>query len=73
MYYEVEGVGAPLVFIPPALGFAGHKSFPALTPPIAALAPSQRKALAGSEDLPRGRRHVPEAATRRLEDLQERD
>jgi pimeloyl-ACP methyl ester carboxylesterase len=30
MYYEVEGEGDPLVFIPPAFGFAGLKSFPAL-------------------------------------------
>lgn len=30
MYYEVEGTGDPLVFIPPAFGFAGQKSFPAL-------------------------------------------
>ncbi len=31
MYYEIEGEGDPLVFIPPAFGFAGLKSFPALT------------------------------------------
>ena len=31
MYYEIEGSGEPLVFIPPAFGFAGSKSFPALT------------------------------------------
>jgi pimeloyl-ACP methyl ester carboxylesterase len=30
MYYESEGTGDPLVFIPPAFGFAGLKSFPAL-------------------------------------------
>lgn len=30
MYYEIEGVGDPLVFIPPAFGFAGSKSFPSL-------------------------------------------
>jgi hypothetical protein len=30
MYYEIEGTGEPLVFIPPAFGFAGLKSFPAL-------------------------------------------
>lgn len=30
MYYEIEGTGDPLVFIPPAFGFAGRKSFPAL-------------------------------------------
>lgn len=30
MYYEMEGVGDPLVFVPPAFGFAGQKSFPAL-------------------------------------------
>ena len=30
MYYEIEGAGDPLVFIPPAFGFAGQKSFPEL-------------------------------------------
>ena len=30
MYYEIEGDGDPLVFVPPAFGFAGSKSFPAL-------------------------------------------
>jgi pimeloyl-ACP methyl ester carboxylesterase len=30
MYYEIEGTGDPLVFIPPAFGFAGLKSFPTL-------------------------------------------
>lgn len=30
MYYEIEGDGYPLAFIPPAFGFAGVKSFPAL-------------------------------------------
>lgn len=30
MYYEIEGTGDPLVFIPPAFGFAGLKSFPSL-------------------------------------------
>jgi len=30
MYYEIEGAGDPLVFIPPAFGFAGLKSFPTL-------------------------------------------
>ena len=30
MYYELEGDGAPLVFIPAAFGFAGLKSFPTL-------------------------------------------
>lgn len=30
MYYEMEGTGDPLVFIPPAFGFAGLASFPAL-------------------------------------------
>lgn len=30
MYYEITGRGAPLVFIPPAFGFAGMKSFPSL-------------------------------------------
>ena len=30
MYYEIDGTGDPLVFIPPAFGFAGLKSFPAL-------------------------------------------
>lgn len=31
MYYEIEGSGEPLVFIPPVFGFAGMKSFPMLT------------------------------------------
>jgi pimeloyl-ACP methyl ester carboxylesterase len=30
MYYEIEGTGDPLVYIPPAFGFAGVKSFPLL-------------------------------------------
>ena len=30
MYYEIEGSGNPLVYIPPVFGFAGMKSFPAL-------------------------------------------
>ena len=30
MYYEIEGTGDPLVYIPPALGCAGLNSFPAL-------------------------------------------
>jgi pimeloyl-ACP methyl ester carboxylesterase len=30
MYYEIEGTGDPLVFIPPAFGFSGLKSFPSL-------------------------------------------
>lgn len=30
MYYEIEGAGAPLVFIPPAFGHAGLRTFPAL-------------------------------------------
>jgi len=30
MYYEIEGTGDPLVYIPPAFGFAGVNSFPAL-------------------------------------------
>jgi pimeloyl-ACP methyl ester carboxylesterase len=30
MYYEIEGTGDPLVFIPPAFQFAGLKSFPSL-------------------------------------------
>jgi pimeloyl-ACP methyl ester carboxylesterase len=30
MYYEIEGTGDPLVFIPPAFGYAGVHSFPAL-------------------------------------------
>ena len=30
MYYEIEGKGDPLVYIPPAFGHAGMKSFPAL-------------------------------------------
>lgn len=31
MYYEIEGTGEPLVLVPPAFGFAGLQSFPALT------------------------------------------
>ena len=31
MYYEIEGTGSPLAFIPPAIGFAGLHSFPTLT------------------------------------------
>jgi pimeloyl-ACP methyl ester carboxylesterase len=31
MYYEIEGTGDPLVFIPPAFGFAGTHSFAGLT------------------------------------------
>src|SRR5215469_2660667 len=30
MYYEIEGTGVPLVFIPSAFGFAGQRSFPDL-------------------------------------------
>jgi pimeloyl-ACP methyl ester carboxylesterase len=30
MYYEIEGTGDPLVFIPPAFGFAELESFPEL-------------------------------------------
>jgi pimeloyl-ACP methyl ester carboxylesterase len=30
MYYEFKGIGDPLVFIPPAFGFAGLESFPEL-------------------------------------------
>jgi pimeloyl-ACP methyl ester carboxylesterase len=30
MYYEIEGAGKPLVFIPPAFGHAGSQTFPAL-------------------------------------------
>jgi len=30
MYYEIEGTGNPLVYIPPAFGYAGVNSFPAL-------------------------------------------
>ena len=30
MYYEIEGTGDPLVCIPPAFGYAGLNSFPAL-------------------------------------------
>src|SRR5258707_8077252 len=30
MYYEIEGTGDPLVYIPPAFGFAGLKSFPTM-------------------------------------------
>src|SRR6516225_5498678 len=32
MYYEIEGTGDPLIFIPPAFGFAGRVSFPDLIP-----------------------------------------
>jgi pimeloyl-ACP methyl ester carboxylesterase len=31
MYYEIEGTGGPLVYIPPAFGHTGMTSFPALT------------------------------------------
>jgi pimeloyl-ACP methyl ester carboxylesterase len=31
MYYEIEGIGSPLVYVPPAFGIAGLKSFPTLT------------------------------------------
>jgi pimeloyl-ACP methyl ester carboxylesterase len=30
MYYEIEGTGEPLVYLPPVFGFAGLKSFPLL-------------------------------------------
>jgi pimeloyl-ACP methyl ester carboxylesterase len=30
MYYEIEGTGDPLVYLPPAFSFAGLKSFPVL-------------------------------------------
>jgi hypothetical protein len=30
MYYEIEGTGDPLVYIPPAFGYAGVNSFPGL-------------------------------------------
>ena len=30
MYYEIEGTGAPLIYIPPALGHAGLNAFPEL-------------------------------------------
>jgi len=30
MYYEIEGTGDPLVCIPPAFGYAGVNSYPAL-------------------------------------------
>jgi hypothetical protein len=30
MYYEIEGTGDPLVYLPPALACAGLDSFPAL-------------------------------------------
>ena len=30
LYYEIEGTGDPLVYIPPAFGFAGLQSFPVL-------------------------------------------
>lgn len=31
MYYEIEGTGDPIVYIPPAFGYAGLKSFPELS------------------------------------------
>ena len=31
MYYEIEGTGDPLVYLPPVFGFAGLHSFPALS------------------------------------------
>lgn len=31
LYYEIEGTGRPLVYIPPVFGFAGMKSFPVLS------------------------------------------
>lgn len=31
MYYEIDGRGPPLVYLPPVFGFAGLKAFPALT------------------------------------------
>jgi pimeloyl-ACP methyl ester carboxylesterase len=31
MYYEIEGTGNPLVYLPPVFGFAGLKSFAVLT------------------------------------------
>lgn len=31
MYYEIEGTGSPLVYIPHVFGFAGLQAFPALT------------------------------------------
>src|SRR5215475_10148276 len=31
MYYEIEGSGDPLVYVPPIFGFTGLKSFPTLT------------------------------------------
>lgn len=30
MYYEIEGAGDPLVYIPPLFGYAGANSFPSL-------------------------------------------
>src|ERR1700756_2945639 len=30
MYYEIEGTGEPLVYIPPAFGYAGVNEFPTL-------------------------------------------
>ena len=30
MYYEIEGHGKPLVYVPPAFGYAGVKYFPDL-------------------------------------------
>jgi len=30
MYYDIEGTGDPIVCIPPAVGFAGLKRYPAV-------------------------------------------
>ena len=43
MYYEIEGAGDPLVFIPPAFGFAGLKSFPTLAQRHSVISRSPRK------------------------------
>ncbi|GAP66401.1 hypothetical protein MBSD_n1708 [Mizugakiibacter sediminis] len=39
MYYEIEGSGSPLVYIPHAFGFAGLHSFPALVRSHAVITP----------------------------------
>ena|SRR5579859_45588 len=31
MHYEIDGSGDPFIYLPPAFGFAGMKSFPART------------------------------------------
>lgn len=39
MYYEIDGSGEPLVYIPPAFGFAGLKKFPLLAQSHSILTP----------------------------------